>query len=362
MIRYPAYQLWTRLFAAAFALLALQAGGLAQPKAVASLEQQQITIGDQVSYRLTVTYDEESEIDSVGLQQLRQVPGVEVLSAPPAEQGQRGQFRTLDYDILITSFDTGRYELPAIPVYYQRLAESHQATSNVVSLTVTAPPLAAADSTGILPIKDIVSEPASFRDFWPYLAIVGGGLLLLALLLYWLRGRKKGPAAAAPERELALPAYLEQELQRLAGAQAWSQGNGHAFQVELNQLLRFYLDARYDLHTREKTSSEILRSLQGEDFPESLLPRLQELLQKVDLVKFAKAAPGDAFHREALQQVREVVQKTKDERQLLRFYPDGRVTVHRELPQGQSEEEGAPEERTVRDRFTTGSKNEDSTL
>ena len=55
----------------------------------------------------------------------------------------------------------------------------------------------------------------------------------------------------------------------------------------------------------------MLNALEKTAIPTELLPPLAELLQQADLVKFAKGAPPESYHEQALREVRLLVEKTQ---------------------------------------------------
>ncbi|KGE88739.1 MAG: RDD family protein [Phaeodactylibacter xiamenensis] len=330
-------------------LLGWSASAWAQPSILVVLEQETALFGEAVPLQIVAVAEAGTTIDAFDYRALENQDNMEVLDAKRLDKAGEGNSSISTLDLKLIFWEEGRYTIPPVTLTYTTNGQQEQIQSDNASILIRTMDVAS-DTTRLMPIKDIIEEPLGFRDFLPYILVGLVAIIIIALIFYWIsRGKKGRPAPLSPEREVALRVYMEEELQRLEQSESWANGNEHGFQIELNHLLRFYLDCLYDLHTREKTSPQIVQSLREQAFPHELLPKLNELLQKVDLVKFAKAIPSEQFHRDALQQIREVIQQTKDEQLFLRFYPNNSVTIHRKQ---QEKQEGtytnqAPMERVV---------------
>ena len=131
----------------------------------------------------------------------------------------------------------------------------------------------------------------------PWTALGLGALMLGAGASSWWWWRRRGlPRRTAAPRRLTTPEQLALErLAQLRGAPAGSDAAVAAFYVETAQLLRQYLEQRFGLPALERTSEEFLaaqttRALLAAE-PQRLLGAL---LQRCDLVKFARAVPSAA--------------------------------------------------------------------
>lgn len=310
---------------AALFLLSVQAL-IGQPHAEARLSTEEILIGEQPTYTLTITAQPEVAIDTVDFAVLQQASGVEILKQQQNNRPGQGQLQ--EYELTLTAFEAGRYNLPPVPVRYSLNGEQAVVWSNGLSLLVNTPPVAA-DSTQLMPIKDVVSEPLNFRDVLPYLIgfLIAAGIL--GLVLYWLRQGKDRPTPVKPPRRIALQAYAQQKLDDLAQQERWQKGQIKSYHEHLTHILREYLSYRFDIHALEKTTDDIHRALSGQAISREAADQLYQLLQTADLVKFAKAEPPASFHREALERVRGFVRQAEDKDLMLAIYESGQVEVYR---------------------------------
>ena len=148
------------------------------------------------------------------------------------------------------------------------------------------------------------------------MAIYGLGFLLLALCLWWLYNKyiKKEELEEVVEEEIIIrPAHelAEEKLDELKSLQLWQQGKIKEYQSSLTFIIREYLENRYEVKALESTTQEILKSLAKAGFDKTLNADLSEILTMADLVKFAKARPGESIHESFMHKAYDLIEQTK---------------------------------------------------
>lgn len=220
-------------------------------------------------------------------------------------QNREGQWVN---DLTFITFDSADLTLPPLSLIFPG-GDSLQ--TNALELRVLPTP-SPDDPVFLREIKDISLTPANWQDYLKPLGIIAGGILIFALIVWWLmsRGKKSGlkgeRMVRQPAHELALRKLAELELQ-----QHWQKGRIKIYYTELTHIAREYLERRYNIPALESPSEEIMRLLMRTDMPATLLPPLAELLRWADLAKFAKGTPPDHFHAQAMEEVQQLVQQTK---------------------------------------------------
>ena len=267
-------------------------------------------IGDQIKLHIIVNQPQDRVfIESVDLSPLEKIEELEVLNVSPWDTTKAASELILQKSILFTSFDSGYYFIPPIPVNYKEFGLKRVGQTDQLAIAVnTIPP---ADSIQLVPIKPIIEEPLKLEDF---IFIIGAILLfalIVVLLRYFWKRKQKEPAPPTPEivlpaHEIALTALTQLKDKRL-----WQQGKVKAYQSELTHIVREYLENRYGIAALESTTDEIVRQLQKVDFDGDWQSKVQEMLQMADLVKFAKAEPPADFHARMMQYAEQFVIKTK---------------------------------------------------
>lgn len=210
-------------------------------------------------------------------------------------------------DLTFISFDSAELALPPVGLLF---AGGDTLQTNALELRVLPTP-SPDDPIHLREIKDISLTPADWRDYLQPLGIIAGGILIFALIVWWLmsRGKKSGlkgeRVVRQPAHELALRKLAELEWQ-----QHWQNGRIKTYYTELTHIAREYLERRYNIPALESPSEEIMRLLMRTDIPATLLPPLAELLHWADLAKFAKGTPPEHFHARAMEEMQQLVQQT----------------------------------------------------
>lgn len=286
------------------ALLFLSLQVSAQTDAVASFDSGYVETGNPFMLHLAVPqqFGAPETIDFSSWETL--LPAQNILRQS-GWQSRNGQWTN---DVTFITFDSAELALPPLGLVFPG---GDILQTNPLELRVLPTP-APDDPVDLRDIKDIQREPVDWRDYQQPVLIIFGGLLIFTLILWWLmsRGKKSGlkgeRTIRQPAHELALRKLAELELQ-----QHWQNGRIKTYYSDLTHIAREYLERRYNIPALESASDEILRLLMRTDMPATLLAPLSDLLRWADLAKFAKGAPPESFHTQALEEVRNLVEQTK---------------------------------------------------
>ena len=142
---------------------------------------------------------------------------------------------------------------------------------------------------------------------WPWFAV---GVLLLAAavggLLVWLRRADQRARTTAFERAI-------ERLERLQRRGLPGSADLDAWYVELSDIVRRYIEARFGLRAPELTTEEFLAEAgRSAELTPSHRSLLSAFLERCDRVKFARYSPGDTESHEALQLARQFLRETRD--------------------------------------------------
>ena len=283
---------------------------LAQTTVTAELSTTKMLIGDQVNLQIRVGQSGTAQVD-IDLNPLAEVEGLEIVKQSDPIVREEPGLQFLEQNITITSFDSGEYLIPQIPVRLIAGEQNELYHTNPIPLSVMTIPVAV-DSVQLAPIKDIIREEFAWLDALPY--FLGAlAVLIIGFLVWFFVFRKPAstekniPEIIRPPHEIALD-----KLEILEKQKWWQQGKLKRYYSELTYISREYLENRFQVPALESTSGEILQKIQGmPEIDATLLEQLRRILNASDMVKFAKAEPPAAFHMEALEQTRAFIEVTQ---------------------------------------------------
>ncbi len=205
--------------------------------------------------------------------------------------------QVLSRDLLITVFDTGFFEIPPL----QFIAHSQVSHDTLQTPAISFEIVAVKSDTTLRDIKGNYKAPvnmaeiyAYIKEYYPYgLIAVALGLLIGYLVRYF---RKRFGRSQVIPREVSseLPEVIAlRELEKLKGEKPWLHHKVKLYYTGLSEILRTYLESRFQIMALEQTTDEILRELKSAGCETSDHTHLAGILKLADLVKFAKVIPAD---------------------------------------------------------------------
>ncbi len=273
---------------------ALTAGISAQNADInAVIDTSSILIGDQIHLRITVTAPEGCSV-KVPVLRGTIADKVLILGLPVRDSSVNTDgTRKISDDYLITSFDEGTFDIDSLSCEIQNETITETLYTDKLSLTVTRPSVTPADTSDA--IFDIVSPrkaPIVFAELLPWIIIVIAVALVVWVLVRYL---PRKPFARIIKNEVPVePAHITavRELDKLRKEELWQKGEVKEYYSRLSDILRRYVDGRFNIQSPELTTDETVRMLQRSGFVTSeLLQIVKSVLSDSDMVKFAKFKP-----------------------------------------------------------------------
>jgi hypothetical protein len=248
-----------------------------------------LSVGEVAKLRLEVTTPASVEVSLPD----QSFGGLELADRKVSTTVADGVSKTV-YELDLLALEPGDVELPALTVRTVGAnGELGSATSEAKKLTVRS---LIANEPNAEP-KPATKPLSVMRDDYT-LAWIGLGLALVALIAFltlrisrYLKQRPKPVAPAPPPRpawELAI-----EKLQRLAQQrdQLFAEQRSEEFIDGVSDALREYLGRRYGFDGLERTTSELLGTLERLRPNKLSLAGVALLLEQCDLVKFAQQKP-----------------------------------------------------------------------
>ena len=214
--------------------------------------------------------------------------------------------------VTVTAFDSGSFVFPALPFYS---ADSVLlGTTNPLPFEVTTVPV---DTT--LAIKDInlpVKVPLTFKEVLPYILAVLAVALLVALIVFLIlrfakkEKKPKVKVKVVPKEKAHIIALSRLEALRIK--KLWEVGEVKAYYSELTDIIRDYMENRWEFGAMEMVTPEIMAELERLNLSAEDRERMREILNTADLVKFAKWQPMPTDHDRCFKDAVGFVQATAE--------------------------------------------------
>lgn len=297
-----------RIFILLFSMVQI---ALAQQFTVSSqLDSASIQIGEQARLRLSVAQPTNLQV-SIPILSDTITKGIEIVEMVKADTISLSDSRIqVNYDYLITSFDSGFYFIPSYT--YAAAGDTLQTAPLGLSVTtVTVNP----ETDDVKAIKPIMSAPFYWSELFTWvgyvlLAFLVVGIIVLVLLKYVLKKKvpfiDQTPQPVIPPHIVALEKLEEIKVQKI-----WQCGDIKVFYTQVTDVLRVYLEGRFGINAMELTSDEIMALVKKEPGLNEVRAALKDLLTLADLVKFAKMVPIENQNERSLLIAFDVVDKTK---------------------------------------------------
>lgn len=284
-----------------------------QVKVSTSIERDSIWLGDQIKMILVAEYPTGTSVtfpqlpDSLGY-------GVEVVSRSARDSSKLGDgILQMRQSYLITAFDSGPHPIQSFKFVGRTKITPDTIRSNSLVLFVKVPPVDL--KKGFADIKKPYGAPVTFKEVAPWIL----GFILLATIIFFIiyainRRRKNIPLFSLPAKPKLPPHVIAlSELDKLKEEQLWQHDKVKDYYTRLTDIIRVYLEERFEVPAMEQTTQEILTSFkaEGSELKGALLTGLQRTLETSDFVKFAKYTPLADENHFVLIQAYTLVEATK---------------------------------------------------
>ena len=212
---------------------------------------------------------------------------------------------SIEQHITITSFEAGKHYVNGIRIGIIDGGNTvFIAPSDTLALSITY--LADADTTKCETMKDAspLKEPMTFWEIirWFVLCLIAAAIA--AIILWVIKRRKEHKPIVVLPKAKPVPADKKalSELETLRRKELWQKGRIKRYYTEITDIVRRFLRNMYGISAAEMTTRQTLQAFHGiEDWSEDSESMLRQLLQKADMVKFAKSQPESYEHDAAMQ-------------------------------------------------------------
>ena len=219
------------------------------------------------------------------------------------------------YRYRLEPFVSGTYPIPAFTFEFYDVnspeEKKYELTTEPIDIEVASLLGEQKADLKIADIEGVVEMPAKASYWWIWMlcAVV----IISAGVVTWIILRRKKAREIIrifkPAHEIAynrLRALVEQKLVEA--------GKIKEFYEQISDILRHYIEHRFNLHAPERTTEEFLAELPATNvLSEADQERLAEFLTHCDLVKFAKYSPSAEQIQKTFDLVKNFIETTKSE-------------------------------------------------
>lgn len=268
----------------------------------ATLDTNAILIGQQIKFSLKCS-DLNSEInwpiltDSI-------LNGIEIIKFSKIDTIYNKDTSITYYqEFIITAWDSGAYYIPPIKLNNNLVSEGF--LLNVFSIDIK-------ESDSLKDIKEQIEAKFSLLDYWIWiLALL---IVLLGIYLFNKFFNKSNQTATTKKVVIKIAPNIiaTNALDKLEKKKLWQEGKIKEYYSEISEILRTYIDSRFNIIALELTTEEIINKISKNISSEST-KELRTLLLRSDLAKFAKSKPIDVENNESMLLAKKLVDQTKVE-------------------------------------------------
>ena len=285
------------------------------------VDKSEISISDTIRLHLEALIDQGYEVDMPPLAEAlgKYELGILDYKSQPDKLGDKDRL-LIQRDYRLEPIVSGSFTIPALKFIFREKGMSadssegprqYELLTEEIPIEVTSLLDEERGDLTIADIKEAASMPRGKSYWWVWLG--GGGVVLggivTALILIMGRRKVKQIRILTTAHQLAY-----ERLEKLIGEDLTGQGRIKEFYERISNILRWYIEHRFNLKAPERTTEEFLaelpttKVLSGTD-----QERLAELLTHCDLVKFAKYSPTTEQIQKTFDLVKDFIETTKSQ-------------------------------------------------
>ena len=255
----------------------------------ATIDSTTLYIGDQTDLHLRATCEASLQVQMPLLEE-QLIPGIEIVDRTMIDTTilKDGRVQYNQY-LTLTSFADSLFYIAPLP-----FVSGHDTVwSEPLTLNVVQPFEMDSTDLAITDIKGIYKAPIWWWGIlrWVLLAIaiVGIGIGGYYLITYLKKRTSHEEVAAAAEPLRPAEEVALEKLDIIREQKIWQTGQVKEYHTQLTDVVREYIDRRFEVSSTEQTSDETLRAMrQPLKEQKDLYEQLRKMLTLADLVKFAK--------------------------------------------------------------------------
>ena len=267
-----------------------------------SLDTSLIRIGEQTKISINCDFEKKESFVWPSFNDTL-ITGIEIIEKGEIDSLENEKSLTISQNFIITAFDSGTYFIP--PIIFNENKKTEGLILNVQTVEL-------AEDSQLMDIKPPMEAPYGWSDIWPWLLVI----LIITLIIYLLKKyvftKKKKEVKITPKVVIPSDVIALNELAILKDKELWENGELKQYHSEISEILRTYLEERFQILALELPTYDILQNLKNRNLQKEDLIMLTAILQRADLAKYAKSKPTDSENNESMNLSVAFVKNTKE--------------------------------------------------
>lgn len=209
----------------------------------------------------------------------------------------------------VTAYDSGIFSLPNWNIKLLNDSTKQFSIPQFTFLAQTVP--TDTSITKLKPLKPLIEIPFDWTWYTNYIIFGGIALVLLILAILYILKRYKKSNISKIHVQVPPDVKALEDLNALLINEVWKTGDVKLFYSQITEILKIYIENRYQCTVMELTSAELLDYIKTHITDTQILNALERILTHSDFAKFAKQFHNEVLHRELLHLSKSFVEQTR---------------------------------------------------
>lgn len=286
-----------------FILLLFTSSLSSAQKISATVDRDKILIGEQIELKILVTDIDKNNADiSTWFNLPDTFNHFEIVKRLPIDTISNEGFVSYSQKIILTSFDSGIWQIPAANVSF-----TDKQTVQAMPINISVLPVDVSNLKDYHDFKEII-EVKKQTD-WLLIGAIAAAVIVLSILIFFLiryfRKRKLNPKTVLKQFGIK---EIFQQIDELQQKKLIEKHQYKLFFTELISICRNFSDQQINIFSSNKTTDEYILLIKNKIGNEPTQTKYFQLLRLADAVKFAKYIPQNNQCKDAIADAKIFVQ------------------------------------------------------
>lgn len=283
----------------------------------AKIDSSTLLIGEQRVIHIQAEYPKLVDLNFPDIPQDQKLAeGIEILRKTEKDTTElKGSCLRISQDLIVTSFDTGRYEIPAFR--FTSSDRNYETDKIIVDVVTIEEDFSKSEIAGD---NDIYRPPFNVKRLLQYISLVLilAGIVYIIVLIIMIRKKKTSSDLVFDNTDKRSPQEIAlSELNEIKEDKIWSNGEEKKYHTQITDTLRHYFSKRFNMSAMEMTSDEMMDELKYHEETEAVEDKIKQVFKLSDMVKFAKYEPSKEENEMSIVNALFIVQQTAQEEKTL---------------------------------------------